>query len=365
MENGGNHGGDHATEPRVSTVTVSLSGNAGESPPAHVQLPATAATVAQANLRSRPCMAEPEVREPTPKPALADPPGNLLERYKTRLNLAPRSGTDSLSASPVSMSLGALVDMAVQPDFQTACKLMHGFLTKAEGGETPSVACTSPAPAVEAAKAPAVASYRTVTAQPVTAGANAPVVGTVVNANLCPAVSSVSQQKCAIVETYSVSMPYIMGKLDGGRLGSISRQMYLDQGSNLNLISQSAYNRDFPFIKQARGTNVKLEPLRLNMYNSQHSDVTQMVQGLTMQIGCAEYTIDMLIVPDTKFEYLLGANFMAAFAVKPLFHRNKAELGCPKGPNNQRVPSYQAFPMYFRGSNLKLAVKGPRPYVSS
>ncbi len=79
-----------------------------------------------------------------------------------------------------------------------------------------------------------------------------------------------------------------------------------------------------------------------------------------MQIGCALYTLDILIVPDT--EYLLGASFMAAFAVKPYFHRNAAELGCPKVIANHRVPSFQTVEMRFGGGNLKLAVQGPRAY---
>lgn len=46
---------------------------------------------------------------------------------------------------------------------------------------------------------------------------SAPFVGTVVNAKLSvPAVSTVSQQNTAVVESYSVSMPAITGKLDGG-----------------------------------------------------------------------------------------------------------------------------------------------------
>lgn len=59
------------------------------------------------------------------------------------------------------------------------------------------------------------------------------------------------------------------------------------------------------------------------------------------------------IVPDTKFEDLLGANYWAAFRVKPFFHRNKVELGCVKGRGNQRVPAYQTVDMWFKGGNMK------------
>lgn len=65
-------------------------------------------------------------------------------------------------------------------------------------------------------------------------------------------------------------------------------------------------------------------------------------------------------MPDTQFDYLLGANFIAAFSVKVFFHKDSAELGCVKGVSNGRVPAYQTVPIYFKGQTLKLQVKGPR-----
>jgi len=68
-------------------------------------------------------------------------------------------------------------------------------------------------------------------------------------------------------------------------------------------------------------TPIALEPLKLNIFNGQHSVVTHMMQGVTMRIGIAEYQTDLLIVRDTQFDHLFGANFFAGYAVKTHFRR--------------------------------------------
>lgn len=87
-----------------------------------------------------------------------------------------------------------------------------------------------------------------------------------------------------------------------------------------------------------------------------------MIQGVTLRIGIAEYTTDLLVVPDTQFEYLLGANFIAGFAVKTYFNRGVAELGCVKGIAGQKVPHFQTVPMAFKSGCMTLAIKKPSPY---
>ncbi|KAK9901127.1 hypothetical protein WJX75_008868 [Coccomyxa subellipsoidea] len=76
-------------------------------------------------------------------------------------------------------------------------------------------------------------------------------------------------------------------------------------------------------------------------------------------IGDALYTGHFFAVRDVGYDYLLGSDFMARYAVKPLYYRSLLELGCAKGATNKRPRSYQRVPMFFTGRNMRLAVKGP------
>lgn len=102
-----------------------------------------------------------------------------------------------------------------------------------------------------------------------------------------------------------------------------------------------------------------LKPLKLNMINSQHSIVSHMMQGVTLRIGIAEYTTDLLVVSDTQLEYLFGAYFMAGFAVKTYFNRGIAEMRCVEGVAGQRVPQVQTVPITFKSGCMRLAIKKP------
>jgi hypothetical protein len=77
------------------------------------------------------------------------------------------------------------------------------------------------------------------------------------------------------------------------------------------------------------------------------------------QIGDALYTFHFFVVRDVGYDCLLGSNFMARYAMKPLYYRSLLELGCAKGATNKRPRSYQRVPMFFTGRNMRLAVKGP------
>lgn len=95
------------------------------------------------------------------------------------------------------------------------------------------------------------------------------------------------------------------------------------------------------------------------MFNKSGSVVTEVLMGAEFTIGDAVYSSHFFIVPDVGYEYLLGSDFMARYAVKPLYYRNQAELGCAKAATNKRPPAFQRVPMHFTGRNLRLAVKGP------
>ncbi|EIE27610.1 hypothetical protein COCSUDRAFT_39230 [Coccomyxa subellipsoidea C-169] len=163
-----------------------------------------------------------------------------------------------------------------------------------------------------------------------------------------------------VIELYTVSMPFVHGKFNAGRKGSMTRDMYVDTGASISCISQSAYNRDHDLLKGAGAKLVKLqEPMRLDMFNKSGSVVTEIVMGAEFQIGDALYSSHLFVVPDVGYDYLLGSDFMARYAVKPLYYRNQLELGCAKSASNKRLPSYQRVRMFFTGRTVRLAVKGP------
>ena len=187
-------------------------------------------------------------------------------------------------------------------------------------------------------------------------------VASLINVGISGQVVASAQKSGPVLDSFTVSMPSIMAKIDGGRRGVLERPMHLDTGASFSCILQAAYDRDFMHLKFSGGTPVMLEPLRLIMFNSQHSIVSHMMQGVTFHIGIAEYTLDLLVVPDTQFEYLLGANFMTGFAMKTYFNRRTAELGCVKGVAGQRVPHFQTVPMTFKSGCMTLAIKKPTRY---
>lgn len=137
-------------------------------------------------------------------------------------------------------------------------------------------------------------------------------------------------------------------KIDAGRQGTIEKHMNLDTGATLNCISQAAYNREFAWLKSTVGTPVKLAPLEIGMFNKGHSVIITMMQGVTLRIGCSLYCLDFMVVPDAQYDNLLGAPFMSAFAEKPNFRIEYAEIGCPTSADGRPIPAFQKVPMYFR-----------------
>ena len=333
--------------------TLSLSGNA------IVQLSTSAEEVSACNARLRPRNAEPEVRGPAVAPPVPPALVTPLDRYRSRIGLTSiRSGRDSLSCANVSMPLHSFVEMVADPECQSACKSMHAFLG---GGQ-------SEIPVQEVRVSQDVRahqpSFAEVVTNPVAAPAKSPITASVISTGmLAPLHANAVQAKGGtILEIYSVSMPAVEGTIDAGRLGAVKRPMYFDIGASVSCISQEAYNKDAAVLKAAGGVLVKLEPLKLGMYNRQHSVVTEILAGVSFRIGQGVYTTSFLVVPQADYEYLLGAEFMARFDVKPSFHTNSTALGCPKGIANRPVPRIQHVPLYYKGGAMKLAVKGPRVY---
>ncbi len=116
--------------------TISLYGNAGNN--AHVQLSKSAdapaaSAAAQRTLHTRPYNAEPHVHAPVEaSPPAHTPPvagPSQFDCYRVRLGL-PKSLVECLGSSNVQMSLGAMLDMAVDPEFQDAWKPMREYISK-------------------------------------------------------------------------------------------------------------------------------------------------------------------------------------------------------------------------------------------
>ena len=314
-------------------------------------------------------MAEAEVRDhassapvaPVPVPNMPSSavgaPGAtaILDKYRSRLGMNVVSGAQALSACPVNMTLGGMVDLTLDSKFQDACKPLQAlFSGGGENGAPVTANVTSDMPKAHGL------GYAAVTAKRPALSANAQV-ASLINVGINPPVMA-SAHKGPVLETFTVGMPKIWAKINAGRNGSRSQQMHLDTGTSFSCISQSAYDHDFEYLKGAGGTPVMLEPLQLNMFNSHHSIVTHMMQGMTLQKGIAEYTVDLLVVPDTQFDYLLGANFQAEYAVKPYFNKGTVELGCAKIIAGQRVPQFQTVLMIFQSGLMRLPVKTPSRY---
>ena len=230
---------------------------------------AASAVAAQRNLRSRPYNAEPDVRAPveaTPPahtPPVAGP--NQFDRYRARLGL-PRSGVECLSSSNVQMSLGGMLEMAIDPEFQDACQPMREYISR-NPAHVHTISAQIPVEGVEPAVEPKAAhevapkavidapkadvqkkpaSYAVVLSTNPKPTVPAAPVGRVVNAVLSAASEVLGKKQSGlVVGTWSMFMPTIKVKIDAGRQGTIEKHMNLDTGGTLNCISQAAYNRDF------------------------------------------------------------------------------------------------------------------------
>ena len=356
---GGRGGGFHESYPRggqgqgpgPSVSNVSLSGNAGKE---HVQLPTSSAAVNASNLRQRPRMPEAEVRAP-------EQSSQVPSGFRSRFGMPNlRTGRDALSSANVCMPLRSFVDMVSDPACRSACQPLHEYLTSAREAVASSDAQASTT-VVHNVTVDDVAHSYCDAARPIEDAAPLPCAGKLIGAAITPAVHAVST-KSPVLDLYTVSMPYVHAKFCAGRQGTMMRNMYLDSGASISCISQEAYNRDHALLKGAGGKLIKLqEPMRLDMFNKSGSVVTEIVMGVEFQIGDALYNSHFFVVPDVGYDYLMGSDFMARYAVKPLFYRNLLELGCAKGATNRRPPSYQRVPMFFTGRNMRLAVKSPSP----
>lgn len=342
--------GGQGQGPAPSVSNVSLSGNAGKE---HVQLPSSSAAVNANNLRQRPRMPEAEVRAPEHS---AQPSSSGFRSRFGMPNL--RTGRDALSSANVCMPLRSFVDMVSDPACRSACQPLHEYLTAA-GESMTSSDVQSSTTAVHAVTFDQPAPSYCDTTRPIEDPAPLPCAGKLIGAAITPAAHAVST-KGPVLDLYTVSMPYVHGKFCAGRQGSMVRNLHIDTGASISCISQEAYNRDHAILKGAGGKLVKLqEPMRLDMFNKSGSVVTEIVMGVEFQIGDALYSSHFFVVPDVGYDYLMGSDFMARYAVKPLYYRNRLELGCAKSATNKRPPSYQRVPMLFTGRNMRLAVKGP------
>ena len=120
-------------------------------------------------------------------------------------------------------------------------------------------------------------------------------VASLINGGISGQVVASAQKSGPVLDCFTVSMPSVMAKIDGGRRGVQERPMHLDRGASFSCLSQAAYDRDFLHLKFSGGTPVMLEPLRLKISNSQHSIVSHMMQGVTLRIGIAEYKTDLSV----------------------------------------------------------------------
>ena len=91
----------------------------------------------------------------------------------------------------------------------------------------------------------------TVTQHAIDDATSLPCAGAIIGVAVTPSMHAVSTSKQAVIEPYTVSMPYVFGKFIAGRKGSMVRDMYLDTGASISCISQAAYNRDHDLLKGA------------------------------------------------------------------------------------------------------------------
>ncbi len=132
--------------------------------------------------------------------------------------------------------------------------------------------------------------------------------------------------------------------------GSIVRRGSIDTGAGMSAISAGAFHRD----GQSLGGRVVelIHPLHIKMYNGNVVHATSMVKGARIGIGCAEYEIDLIVVPGAGYDYLLGADFMAEYDASPRLRLGRFYLGVEGRVNPQWVP------LSFKGVVHRWAIKG-------
>jgi hypothetical protein len=204
----------------------------------------------------------------------------MLDRYKSRISLTVlRSGKDALSSANLSMPLKSFAEMVTDPDCQAACKALH-LLPAPLNASAVHVPAVSETFGARTMPATFVASTNSV---PLTSTDNMPLIGAVVTTGIPVPVSVCSaQSKSHVLESYMVTMPSLVGKVNGGREGTVSRKMGLDSDACMSLLSQIAINMDIYYLKYAVGTEAKIEPMHVSMDNRRQSLITEVLMGVTI-----------------------------------------------------------------------------------
>ncbi|EIE25668.1 hypothetical protein COCSUDRAFT_60682 [Coccomyxa subellipsoidea C-169] len=335
-------------------TAVSLSGNVRSNSP---QLPRSANDVHVANLRGRPRKAEPELRTSPPADKSRVPAQNsnplILDRYRARTGLSHlKTGRDAVASSPVNLSMKSLAQMVTDKRCQKAQKALQEVASWLEESDPDS-------PAQVSASAPTYSEVVQNSSQsPIFASPQAPSVVVPQGAQVNSA-----QMGQAVMAVYNVSMPHVQANIVADKSDD-PVLLHLDSGASMGCISQKAWERDQAKLKASGATRVKLQPLKLCMYNNVSSIVTEYVVGANVQVGRATYTIDLLVVPDATYDYLLGPDFLARYAVSLHFHEHHVRLGCSRedASGRKKGAGYQRVPLFYTGSNLYLRVQGPRNY---
>ncbi len=332
-------------------TAVSLSGNVRSNSP---QLPRSANDVHIAKLRGRPRKAEPELRTSPPADKSQEPAQNsnplILDRYKARTGLMHlKTGRDAVASSLVNLSMKSLAQMVTDKRCQKALQEVASWLEESDPDS----------PAQVSASAPTYSEVVQNSSQsPIFASPQAPSVVVPQRAQVNSA-----QMGQAVMAVYNVCMPHVHANIVADKSDD-SVLLHLDSWASMGCISQKAWERDQAKLKASGATRVKLQPLKLCMYNNDSSTGTEYVVGANVQVGRATYNIDLLVVPDATYDYLLGSDFLARYDVSLHFHEDYVRLGCSRedASGRKKGAGYQRVPLLYTGSNLYLRVQGPRNY---
>ena len=145
-----------------------------------------------------------------------------------------------------------------------------------------------------------------------------------------------------------VKMPEVDIRIGRGNDLAFMRQARLDTGATVSCISESAFRQDKRQLLLT-GDLLQLQPLPVRMFDNSTVHCSQLLRGVEIVCGKGVYYVDLLVVPNGTYTYLLASDFMQEYDVQPRFHAQRAGLGVSTWldpADKAKAPmGYQSVPM--------------------
>ena len=126
-------------------------------------------------------------------------------------------------------------------------------------------------------------------------------------------------ERLASVQTYTASMPYVLGSYDPSTDPSTHRDsFFLDIGSGGNVMTASEFEKQRAVLQRVGAKLYNIEPVKIGLYDEGATVMCrQLVVGVPVTLGSGVYKADFFIGESGCFPAILGHNFCVQYDLMP------------------------------------------------